>query len=143
MSTQVNTENGLNQYLSLHQNALTLLGYRQTVLASNIANADTPHYKARDFDFASILRSNMPDRAQQPMSGASLSATNPQHLLANSLEAALPRLLYRQEQQGGIDGNTVDVDVERIQFAQNAVMYETTLTLLNGRLRGLLSVIQS
>jgi len=124
--------------LSFQLQALTLRSERQQVLAGNIANADTPHYLARDFDFATTLQQAVSGRGQASLP---LATTSPRH--AQGREAADPlRLLYRQPTQASADGNTVDMDVERAQFAENAFFYEAGLTFLSGRINTLRSAIQ-
>jgi len=101
------------------QDALNLRAYRQQILASNIANSDTPNYKARDIDFAKELQ-----RAQGVQAGRlDMTATSANHLQASGgmLNA---QALYRAPVQPSIDGNTVDMDVERAQFADNAIHYQ-------------------
>lgn len=130
--------NKVDQALSLQENALKLRGYRQQVLASNIANADTPHYKARDLDFASVLRESLAGRQQGALA---VQTTNSRHLPGASAAPAFA-LLYRQPGQASADGNTVEMDVERQQFAENALYYEAGTVFLGGRLKSLLAAIQ-
>jgi len=131
----------LDGALRMHQLALGLRAERQQVLANNIANADTPNFKARDFDFAAELA-----RAAQatPATGAqALATTNARHLTAGSGALASEReLLYRIPSQPSMDGNTVDMDLERGEFADNAVRYQASLTLMNSRIQGLKSALQ-
>lgn len=117
--------NRLDELLNFHQQALNLRGLRQQVLASNIANADTPGYKARDIDFAAALKTAL----AQPAAGAGGAA-------------AAPAVLYRTVVQPSVDGNTVDMDVERAHFAENAVHYEASLTFLNSQIKTMLAAIQ-
>jgi flagellar basal-body rod protein FlgB len=124
--------------LFLQQQAMNLRANRQQVLAGNIANADTPNYKARDFDFTAALRNAVGDRRQ---GGLALAGTAAGHL-QGSVEAAPPRLIYRQATQPSADGNTVDMDVERAQFAENAVHYEAGVTFLTAQIRTLLAAMQ-
>jgi flagellar basal-body rod protein FlgB len=128
--------------LAFHQRALNLQAYRQQVLASNIANADTPHYKARDIDFKVSL--------QGALSGTDgvggqldLVRTAPRHLAAAGGAPAGAKLMYRTESQSSVDGNTVDMDVERAAFAENGVRYEASLTFINGMLRNIRAALQS
>lgn len=120
--------NKLDELLNFHSQALGLRGMRQQLLASNIANADTPDYKARDIDFQKALKTAL-DAPQ------SASATRP---------AAAPQthILYRTVLQPSADGNTVDMDVERAQFAENATRYEANLTFLNAQIKAILAAIQ-
>jgi len=132
--------NRLDDMLNFHTQALRVRDQRQQVLASNIANADTPHYKARDLDFKATLQGALQGTAAS--SGVALAATTPGHLAGNPGLAADVGLLYRTPAQGSVDGNTVDMDAERAAFADNAVHYEFNLTRLSQQIKGLLSVIQ-
>ncbi|MBZ0126991.1 MAG: flagellar basal body rod protein FlgB [Rhodocyclaceae bacterium] len=128
----------IDDTLGFHQRALGLRAYRQEVLASNIANADTPHYKARDLDFKASLQGAIGGRGG-PLD---LVRTAPRHLPAGGNAPAGARLLYRSETQSSVDGNTVDMDVERAAFAENALQYEASVTFINGMLRTLQSAMQ-
>jgi flagellar basal-body rod protein FlgB len=131
--------NSLDATLQFHAEAMNLRALRQQVLASNIANADTPGYKARDIDFTKSLQNAVSGR--EPAS--ELARTVKGHLASpQSAAAAAGPLLYRQVVQPSLDGNTVDMDVERAQFAENAVRYEANLMFLNSQLKSLLSAIQ-
>ena len=132
--------NRLDDMLNFHTQALRVRDQRQQVLASNIANADTPHYKARDLDFRATLQGALQGSAAS--GGVALAATTPGHLAGNPGLAADAGLLYRTPAQGSVDGNTVDMDAERAAFADNAVHYEFNLTRLSQQIKGLLSVIQ-
>ncbi len=120
--------------------ALRLREQRQQVLASNIANADTPNYKARDFNFSQAMQHAL---APSGANAAELSTTNPAHLSAGSgaVVGGVP-LQYRAIRQGSVDGNTVDMDVERNQFTDNALRYEASLTMISGQIKNLLAAIQ-
>ncbi len=133
--------NQVNDAMGFHQKALALRAYRQEVLASNIANADTPHYKARDIDFKASLQGalgGMGARGGQ----VDLARTSAGHLSAAGSAPGGARLLYRAESQSSVDGNTVDMDVERAAFAENALQYEASITFINGMLRTLQSAMQ-
>lgn len=130
--------NQIDNELGFHQRALSLRAYRQQVLASNIANADTPHYKARDLDFKASLQGAMGGRGGQ----LDLVRSAPRHLPAAGNAPAGARLLYRTETQSSVDGNTVDMDVERAAFAENAVQYEAGITFVNQMLRHIQSALQ-
>ena len=133
--------NRIDDGLGFHQKALALRAYRQEVLASNIANADTPHYKARDIDFKASLQGAMGGKGS--VGGQlDLVRTAPRHLQPGNGAAAGARLLYRAESQSSVDGNTVDMDVERAAFAENAIQYEASITFINGMLRTLQSAMQ-
>ena len=127
--------------LQFDQEALNLRHQRQQVLANNIANADTPNFKARDFDFASELSRAM-DSGRPAGGGLSLSTTSAGHIAGGSGSAPVGDLLYRVPDQPSLDGNTVNMDVERTRFADNSVRYQAALTMLNGRTQGLKSAMQ-
>ena len=133
----------LDQAMQFNEAALSLRGQRQQILSSNIANADTPNYKARDIDFGRALQSAMNRGAAA--SAPALATTAATHLPAmgasatGGLDAAL---LYRKPLQASIDGNTVEMDIERNQFADNAIRYEASLTFMSGQIKGLLAAIQ-
>ncbi len=125
----------LDQLLQFHQAALNLRAYRQQLLASNIANADTPGYKARDIDFAAALR--------EATSGAAsgMSTSDAKHIAAPATQESAA-VLYRSAQQPSVDGNTVDMDMERNRFAENAVHYEANLTVLTNQIKLMLAALQ-
>jgi flagellar basal-body rod protein FlgB len=131
----------LDEALQFHQTALRLRSERQQVLASNIANADTPNYKARDIDFNSALK-----QAMAPGSAATdgaLVKTSPNHLSGKAATTASGApLLYSTAAQGSVDGNTVDMDAERAKFADNALRYEAGVTFAGGQLKKLLAAVQ-
>ena len=136
----------LDAYLRFNETALNLRGQRQQLIASNIANADTPNYKSRDIDFNGAMRAAM---ARGPESAPELAKTAASHLSANTSSNAANAsgingvpLLYRTIQQGAIDGNTVDMDAERNQFADNAIRYEAGITMISGQIKSMLSAIQ-
>ncbi|MFV8781593.1 flagellar basal body rod protein FlgB [Microbulbifer sp. SA54] len=126
--------------LNFDREALGLRNQRQQVLANNIANADTPNFKARDFEFSRALAQATGHSSAEK--GLLLSTTSSQHLAVRSRVTSRTDLLYRVPDQPSLDGNTVNMDVERTRFADNAVRYQTALTLLNSRIRGLKSAMQ-
>ena len=124
--------NGINNGFKFMEDALNLRAYRQQVLASNIANADTPGYKARDIDFSKELQ-----RAQGVQAGnLNLSATSSGHMQV-SAGALNAQALYRAAVQPSIDGNTVDMDVERTQFIDNALRYQFALDRVSSKFKTL------
>lgn len=132
----------LDNYLRFNESALSLRAQRQEVIASNIANADTPNFKARDIDFASAMQGAL----AKTNPGTALAATNKGHIQPAADGKALPDgtpVLYRGVVQGAVDGNTVDMDVERNQFADNALRYEAGITMINHQIRGLMAAIQN
>jgi len=131
----------LDDALGFHQTALSLRAQRQQILASNIANADTPNYKARDIDFSKALQGAL---AKSDASGVGLAKTATAHLdggKAGAVTGGAP-LLYRTVQQGSVDGNTVDMDIERNQFADNALRYEAGVTIIGAQIKNLLAAVQ-
>jgi flagellar basal-body rod protein FlgB len=132
--------NRLDDMLSFHTQALRVRDQRQQVLASNIANADTPNYKARDLDFKTALQGALNGAGSS--GGTALATTAPGHLPGNPGSAADAGLLYRTPAQGSVDGNTVDMDAERAAFADNAIHYEFNLTRISQQIKGMLAVIQ-
>jgi flagellar basal-body rod protein FlgB len=125
----------LNRALDFQSTALLLRSERGRVLAGNLANADTPNYKARDFDFSQALA-----QATGRAPVAAPARTHEAHLPAVGAAAA-PPLLYRTPLQSSLDGNTVEMDVERAGFADNTLRYEANLRFLNGQIRALMTAI--
>ncbi|MFP3604546.1 flagellar basal body rod protein FlgB [Paraburkholderia sp. SIMBA_053] len=157
----------LDAEFAFGREALDVRAYRQELLSSNIANADTPGYKARDVNFASSLAGALKktgvaahtasNTATLPMaqpagvtSGMSMASTTPGHMSGKStLSAAGGRpddygnLQYRVPTQPALDGNTVDIDTERVQFADNTLHFESGMTMLSSQIKAMLSAIQS
>lgn len=134
--------NKLDAALSFHQNALRVRSQRQEVIAANIANADTPNYKARDIDFKSAMQQALGQNAQTSGSTANgMSKTSALHMQsATGNTASEP--LFRPIIQGSVDGNSVDMDVERNQFVDNGLRYEASLNMINGQIKKMLTAIQ-
>ena len=118
----------IENYLKPHAAALQLRQQRMEVLASNIANAATPNFKARDIDFASEY-----SRALSGM--GTLKSTNKGHLTTTT--GGPTEMLYRHPLSPSVDGNTVELHVEQLQFAENSTRYEATLQFLSDRISGL------
>jgi flagellar basal-body rod protein FlgB len=131
--------NKIDSAFSFQQQALGLRAYRQQVLAGNIANADTPHYKARDFDFGAALEAAMAGRNEGDLQ---VARTHPAHLEGTGGEG-VPRLSYRTPWQDAADGNTVEMDVERTEFADNAIRYEAGLAFITHQLKLLTAAMQA
>ncbi|HXY05502.1 MAG TPA: flagellar basal body rod protein FlgB [Burkholderiaceae bacterium] len=121
--------------------ALQLQAERGRVLASNIANADTPNYKARDFNFQQALAAATAGASTQSVPSVQVVRTNAAHLPGSSGASGSPTLLYRAPLQSAVDGNTVDLDVERANFAENSVRYEATLRFLNAQIKQMMTAI--
>ena len=130
--------NTLDTSLKFHVEALNLRALRQQVLASNIANADTPGYKARDLDF----RKSLEDALAGRVSTTELARSAAAHMTPGQAGAASGPLLYRSALQPTMDGNTVDMDVERAHFAENAIHFEANLMFINSQLKAMLAAIQ-
>ncbi len=113
-----------------HDEALVLRAQRASILAGNLANADTPHFKARDVDFREALA------VAQGM-GTGLKRTHGSHLPAVNPSLGGAELKYRVPTHPSLDGNTVDAQQEQARFSENAVRYQATLTFLNGSIAGL------
>ena len=129
----------LDSYLGVQTQALTVGSKRMEVLAENLANADTPNYKARDIDFKAALA-----QAGSPDAPLSLSTTAPGHVggvSANGAADPAAALEYRVPLAPSLDGNTVDTQLEQAAFADNTVRYQATLTFLSARLKNLMTAI--
>ncbi len=141
----------LDKLLNVQQTALRLREQRQGLLASNLANADTPGYKARDIPFSSALQqATQASQAKQSLTASkSLATTAAAHIpgkhtrVLNSTGSAngVP-IQYRNDQQGRIDGNNVNADYERMQFTDNAMRFEITIASLTAQIRAMSTVIQ-
>jgi flagellar basal-body rod protein FlgB len=123
----------LDQVLGIHPQALSIREKRSELLAANLANADTPGYKARDLDFKSILKQNMPKAVAIERTQAGHFA--PQQLLES-------RAMYRNPNQVSLDGNTVEANVEQAKYAENAVQYQTSLQFINNKFSGLMMALR-
>ncbi len=126
--------------LGFTQKALNLRTYRQELLASNIANADTPHYKARDIEFKSALDNAMSGRIDGPLG---LTRTSGQHIAGADASAFSGSVKFRSEYQSAVDGNTVNMDIERSAFAENAVHVEALLTFLRTNFRDMQTALSN
>jgi flagellar basal-body rod protein FlgB len=150
----------LDRYLGIDPQALTLESQRLQVLASNLANVDTPNYKAKDIDFKAALSAADPSGAGGAATTLTLTTTHPNDLTsagtpagastAESAATASPvaaasgdALKYRVPLAPSLDGNTVDEQLEQSAFAENSVRYQATLSFLNNKLRLLMSALSS
>jgi flagellar basal-body rod protein FlgB len=138
--------NEIDRLLDVHQAALSARAQRSSVLASNIANADTPGFQARDVDFKAALARAL---GTQSLDGGGTQSTgmlrtSARHLAAGGSagDAAAGPLIYRTVSQASIDNNTVDINIERAQFADNAMRYEASLTFINAKIKAMLAAIQ-
>ena len=126
--------------LGIHQQALALRSQRTEILASNIANADTPGYKARDIDFKTALASAA-TKSIDSHSTNSLTRTNSKHIAINTT-GNNAEVLYRVPNQSSLDGNTVDGLVEKSAFAENALRYQASITFLDGKFKGMMAALK-
>lgn len=129
----------IDSYLGVQQDALKVQSKRMEVLAKNLANVDTPNYKAQDIDFKTAL-------AQAGSPGAALPlATTTSNQIGNSATSGdidtSGALKYRVPLAPSLDGNTVDAQMEQAAFADNTVRYQATLTFLTGSLKDLMTAI--
>ncbi|CBJ81076.1 MULTISPECIES: flagellar basal body rod protein FlgB [Xenorhabdus] len=132
----------LDAAFHFRQEALALRNQRQEILSANIANADTPGYQARDIDFAAQLKQVMAE-GRVTGNGMKLRLASDRHIPAQSQNRLEMDLLYRVPYQTAMDGNTVDMDVERSHFADNSLKYQAELTMTNSQLKSMMSVLQS
>lgn len=122
--------------LGVHQQALILRQQRMELLANNIANADTPGYKARDIDFKQALG------AASTATSLAMTLSNSAHLSgAATAGSGVADLMYRVPQQASLDGNTVEEGVEQTAFADNSLRYQATMSFLSSRFAGMKSVL--
>ena len=121
-----------------HEKALAFRAERAEVLANNIANADTPNYKARDLDFASVLAAQQGETSKP----VSLARTHSNHIPAEGLVDQAAALRYRIPHQPAIDGNTVEVEAEKARYTENAVDFQASFTFLNGKFKGLMTALR-
>ena len=123
----------IKQQFEVYSNALGIRNKRNEILASNIANAATPNYKARDVNFEVELARNL--------SVGPLKTSSKGHIAVASKN--LPgKVQYREPLNPSMDGNTVELSVEQMEFAENSVRYQTTLNFINSKLTGLMSAIR-
>ena len=125
--------NKIGSYLNFHAQALELRSRRNEVLASNIANAATPNFKARDLNFDAEIKRHV--------GIGPLQTTNEQHF-PTTVAATGNKMLFREPINPSLDGNTVELNVEQMEFSENVTRYQTTLTFLNNRITGLMSAIR-
>ena len=124
---------GIKQYLGIHSAALGLRNKKNEIIASNIANAATPNYKARDLDFNSEM--------SRHLKTGNLTTTDEKHF---SLMRPVSHkgVSFREPLQQSLDGNTVELAVEQMEFSENSIRYSTTLSFLNSKISGLMSAIR-
>jgi flagellar basal-body rod protein FlgB len=125
--------------LGIHEQALGFRAQRAEVLANNIANADTPHYKARDLQFATVLAEQSAKSQRGPVS---LNRTDSKHISADGVSAGEADLAYRTPFHPSIDQNTVDLQIEQSNYAENSVQFQASFTFLNSKFKGLVNALR-
>ena len=136
--------------LGIHDKALQIRSRRAELLASNLANADTPGYKARDIDFKAALNATLQAAKGSPSSSTSsagLTLTNKKHIAMPaedrvSLSNSAMQTMYRVPNHASLDGNTVDSQMEKSAFAENALRYQASLTFLSGKFKGMIAALK-
>lgn len=129
--------NTLDNYFGVHEQAMRVRASRAQLLAENIANADTPHFKARDIDFQAALAS-----AGHELNAAQMRVTDSAHISAPDNQAFSAEIMFRTPQAASLDGNSVDSEFEKSEFLRNAVEYQVSLKFLDGKIRTLMSAIK-
>jgi flagellar basal-body rod protein FlgB len=125
--------------LGVHPHAMLIRSQRAEMLATNIANADTPGYKAKDIDFASALKTAKSNQ----LSGNTMVRTNEKHIAGGTRSVGSNELFRKPNQTDTGDGNSVDIQVERNLYTQNAMEYQASVQFLNGKFKGLKKALGS
>lgn len=131
--------NTLDNYFGINAQSVLVRSKRAEILASNIINADTPNYKAKDIDFNKILNANNKDLSFKPVS---VNTTHNTHIVTNNSNPFSLQTKFRIPEHASLDGNTVDTHVEKSKFAENAVRYQISLSMLNNKIQGLISALR-
>lgn len=126
---------GFSNSLGIHDTALLVRSERSSIIANNLANADTPGFKARDIDFKAILRA---EAGRQ--STLNIKSTHSRHISAQSSGSS--DLLFRESIQPSVDGNTVDENLENTEFTTNAMAYNASFEFLNKKFKGLTGALK-
>ena len=124
--------------LGIHEQALNFRAQRAEVLANNIANADTPNFKARDLDFSAVLA----EQSQQHEGAMRMQRTHEQHFALDGVEVADPALRFRGAMHASLDQNSVDMQQEQARYAENAVQFQASFTFLNSKFKGLMGALR-
>lgn len=142
----------IDDFLAVHADSLRLRSQRTKILASNIANADTPNYKAKDLAFAEVLKDAgaTAGATQRRLSlagsqgnSSGLSTTDSRHIVGRFSSGSSAAVMYRLPQEASLDGNTVDKDLEQARFAENTIRYQASLEFINSRISGLIRTLRS
>lgn len=124
--------------LGIHEKALSFRTQRAEVLANNIANADTPNYKARDLDFKALLQ----QQVENSKGTFHANLTNPRHIAAEGASLFDESLKYRIPFQPSIDQNTVDLQQEQSTYTENSMQFQASFTMLNSKFKGLVAALR-
>lgn len=132
---------GFEKAVGVAERALNLRSQRAEILSNNIANADTPNYKARDLDFSTVLAREI---EKTPATLFSLETTNVKHIAGIESVSDIygVSLLYSTPAQPAIDQNTVDQQVEVAKYTENGIRFDAAFTRLNGAFKGLLKALR-
>lgn len=133
--------NPISSYMGVHGDALPLREQRMKLIASNLANADTPGYQAQDIDFNTALDAAARQRLGSQAGANALSTTSERHLSDAIATGQLPFQFTRQASQPSLDGNTVDPDAERAAYGRAALEYRASLSFVESKVRTLLTAI--
>jgi flagellar basal-body rod protein FlgB len=125
----------LGNAFGIHEQALLVRSQRNELLASNIANADTPNYKSRDLDFREVLK-------KQSVQPVTLKATHAGHIQPSQGSVSPQYIKYRTVAQPSLDGNTVNVEQELVRFSENSAQFEATMRFLTGKIQGIEKAIK-
>ncbi len=132
---------GFDKFLGADDDALILRSRRSEILASNLANADTPGYKAKDIDFKAAMENAMGVGSDFNKGALKMSTTNNAHIQMNQQNFSTD-IMYRNPYQPSLDGNTVDTGVEKTEFSKNSIYYSASLRFLSGKFQSLNKAIK-
>ena len=130
-----------DKHLGAFDDALISRSRRSEIIASNIANADTPGYKAKDIDFKSAMSNAMGTRSEFKKDSLKMATTNSNHIQM-SQNTFSADIMYRNPYQPSLDGNTVDAGVEKTEFTKNAIHYNASLRFITGKFQSLTKAIK-
>jgi flagellar basal-body rod protein FlgB len=129
----------IDKLFGVHAQAITLRAARSEMLAANLANSDTPNYKAKDIDFKSAFQSL---QGGQQISSVQLAKSSAQHFSSDIGGVASHAIRYRVPSHASLDGNTVDSDFEKSAFTENAIRYQASLSILGKKISGLIRTLK-
>lgn len=138
----VNMLDKLDAMVEFHRQVLNIRDKRQRILAINIANSDTPNYQARDINFNAELSKALKQESGFFVTNTALNVTAANHIAISKVAPSDHALLYRTPYQASADNNTVDMDKERVEMADNSVRYQGSLIFIREQFKHLVSVLQ-